>query len=362
MMVTPSSAVSIVILALCCSSSFRVVSAFGGTATVKTAVRVGTATCHHRYEVSRGGSSGRRMSSDDDDDPASVSTATGPPVTVAPPPPPRMNGRQYMAAVGTSPRRIFTSFASAGAIALAADFLGVTQRLLTALPEDAVESTGLDTYYPRDGMKRYSADEYGYSFVYPKQWVGDTSLELAKAQRRAKSLDYNMGGGSSRGQAPNTLPDAAFGPPGKLNARGTSESDTNVSVIATPLPASFVDMRTNFGTPQSAAEFLLRVSLAPEGSGRVATLLDACEETDRGGPVYRFEYLVDRGTKGVPLRAVSTIAVNRNTKPVLGSNTGGSGGSTLITMTVVAPQQDWENNANYAAQLRRVATTFKLTR
>ena len=45
----------------------------------------------------------------------------------------------------------------------------------------------------------------GYSFVIPAEWVGDTFVELAKAQRAAGSLDYGMrrgGGGSS------TLPDS----------------------------------------------------------------------------------------------------------------------------------------------------------
>ena len=43
----------------------------------------------------------------------------------------------------------------------------------------------------------------GYSFVIPKEWVADTFIELAKAQRMAGQLDYKMkrmGGG--------TLPDA----------------------------------------------------------------------------------------------------------------------------------------------------------
>jgi hypothetical protein len=31
-----------------------------------------------------------------------------------------------------------------------------------------------------------------YTFVYPKEWVADTFLALAKAQRQAKSLDYRM--------------------------------------------------------------------------------------------------------------------------------------------------------------------------
>ncbi len=60
-----------------------------------------------------------------------------------------MNTEQLMAAIGTSPRRIILSFLSASAIALGANFLGVTSHILEALPEHAVETTGLDTFYPR---------------------------------------------------------------------------------------------------------------------------------------------------------------------------------------------------------------------
>lgn len=54
-------------------------------------------------------------------------------------------------------------------------------------------------------FKRFKGYEYGYTFVYPKQWVGDTALELAKAQRRTRSLDYTMKNGK---KSTNTLPDA----------------------------------------------------------------------------------------------------------------------------------------------------------
>jgi hypothetical protein len=57
--------------------------------------------------------------------------------------------REYMAAMGTSPRRIFLSLLSATVIALAGNLLGITSQLLTFLPEDIVEVTGLDTYFPR---------------------------------------------------------------------------------------------------------------------------------------------------------------------------------------------------------------------
>ncbi len=60
-----------------------------------------------------------------------------------------MNTEQLMAAIGTSPRRIVLSFLSASTIALGANFLGITSHLLEALPDSAVEATGLDTFYPR---------------------------------------------------------------------------------------------------------------------------------------------------------------------------------------------------------------------
>lgn len=43
----------------------------------------------------------------------------------------------------------------------------------------------------------------GYSFVYPTQWVADTFVALAKAQRQAKSLDYRI----TRSGASVTVPD-----------------------------------------------------------------------------------------------------------------------------------------------------------
>lgn len=61
--------------------------------------------------------------------------------------PPR--AKDLMMAMGTTPRRLFLGAASATGIALAGNFLGVTSRLLTLFPEESVEATGLDTYFPR---------------------------------------------------------------------------------------------------------------------------------------------------------------------------------------------------------------------
>mmetsp|Transcript_20746 Transcript_20746/g.47096 ORF Transcript_20746/g.47096 Transcript_20746/m.47096 type:complete len:227 (-) Transcript_20746:492-1172(-) len=111
---------------------------------------------------------------------------------------------QRMALMGTNPRRIFVSLLSSSLIALGGNFFGVTSNVLKLLPEDTVESSGLDLYYPRGEFKRYRNDENGYSFVYPKTWVGDTSLELEKARRKVGETTYTMSKRSGAG----VLPDA----------------------------------------------------------------------------------------------------------------------------------------------------------
>lgn len=55
---------------------------------------------------------------------------------------------------------------------------------------------------------------------------------------------------------------------------------------------------------------------------------------------------MDRGERGLPLKAISVIAVQ--------------GGDTLVTMTIVAPEKDWVGE--YDANLRKVAGSFKLTK
>ena len=132
--------------------------------------------------------------------------------------PSTMTTEQLMAAIGTSPRRIFLSLSSAAGIALAGNLFGVTSKLLEVVPEPAVEASGLDTYFPRgkafvgrptvERCSNYVVGRFclvaiflgdfkrvkgrGYTFLIPKEWVADTFVELAKAQQRTRSLDYQM--------------------------------------------------------------------------------------------------------------------------------------------------------------------------
>lgn len=62
------------------------------------------------------------------------------------------------------------------------NLFGVTSSFLQTIPEDIVERSNLDTYYGRGDYKRYTS-EY-YTFLLPKNWVADSTLELQKAQLR----------------------------------------------------------------------------------------------------------------------------------------------------------------------------------
>ena len=156
-----------------------------------------------------------------------------------------------MRAMGTSPRRIFLSLTTSTSIALAANFLGITSNLLGTMPSEVVESTGLDTYYPVNGFKRFNGA--GYTVTIPKEWVADTAVELAKATRRAGTLDYGMKRPSSGAPGAGVLPDAAFGPPGKKDARGLTPqgADTNLSIVISQLRKGF-SLR-ELGPPKDAA-------------------------------------------------------------------------------------------------------------
>lgn len=253
-----------------------------------------------------------------------------------------------MIAMNTSPRRLSIGILSASGIALAGNFLGVTSRLLTLFPEEKVEASRIDTYFPRGNYKRCLTKDY--TFVIPASWVADTFVELAKAQRLVQPLDYAMK--SSRPSARSTLPDSAYGPPGRLNPRGVSESgDTNVSVIVAEGLLTKGNNNNNIvdllGPPQQAAENLLSKSIAPEGSGRVATLVESSIVEKNGVPYYRIEYVVDFGARRPPLQNIAIIC----------GETTRSGN--VITLTAVAPVSSWQDPKTNE-MLRKIADSFHL--
>jgi len=271
---------------------------------------------------------------------------------------------QIMSIMGTSPRRIFLSLSSSTAIALAANFFGITSNVLSALPPEFAEKSGLDTYYPRGDYKRavvraaasnsvagIPSSSGKCSFLIPKEWVADTGLALAQAQRQAKALDYSMASSSSQQQGSsngNTLPDAAYGPPGRLDSQGLSNGDTNVSVIVNTGVRNFSLASSLGNDPKSAAEVVL--SLSNNSRRKLVSAVEERRGDDDDGnggvPVYIFEYTVDRGERAKPLRALSLVAGSR-------------AGDAFVTLTVVSTEEEWEN-PRVEERLRKIAESFKL--
>merc|ERR1711865_1049355 len=123
-------------------------------------------------------------------------------------------------------------------------------------------------------------------------------------------------------------------------------------------------LRGTLGPPREAAETLLANSIAPAGSGRTATLLEAVEVVKETNlrekknpstssssstlPYYQLEYVVERGpNRGPPLHTIAVIAAS-------------PAGDTLYTLTVVSPDATWNTSPDSATKLRTIATSFQL--
>ena len=171
-----------------------------------------------------------------------------------------------------------------------------------------------------------------------KSYCG-TGLALAQAQRQARALDLSMGSVARGGVR--VLPDAAFGPPGRLDSQGLSNGDTNVSVIINNDVKNF-NLKESLGEPGVAAEKLMSSRFR-----RPTTLLSAAEVLCGESLEYRFEYIVDRGDKALPLRAISVIA-------------GDTDGNSYITLTVVSTSSEWDRST-VDEKLRRIVNSFKLS-
>jgi len=107
---------------------------------------------------------------------------------------------------------VFLSILSGTGIALSGIFLGITSTILTTILEDTVEKSGLDLYFPRGEYKRCRSSLH--TFVVPSEWVADTFVKLAKAQRNVQPLELlQMKSQRSGGRGGSTtLPDAVYGP------------------------------------------------------------------------------------------------------------------------------------------------------
>jgi len=239
-------------------------------------------------------------------------------------------------------------------VALAGNLFGCTSALLGTLPPETVASSRLDCYFPVPSgpngamYKRFVASDGAYEFVLPADWLQDQAVELAQArQQQQRAMGDEFGGElerrkAARGARAGSIPDVAFGPA----AQSLGEGLENVSVVRSgPLPPGFT-LRGSLGSPKEAADFLLSTAIAPPGSGRTATLLEAAEEQRGAGQpgVYSLEYVLERAD-GRKVRNFAVVAATRASRE-------------LVTLTALAPEAEAQTGKEEA--LRKIAGSFRL--
>lgn len=231
------------------------------------------------------------------------------------------------------PRRFVLGTSVGLLVALGANFLGVTSALLSLNPALS-RAARVDVLYPVQGYKRCLETSRGFEFIYPAQWVGDQRLLYRAVERaeRERSLDL-----PSLQQQQNRRrsidPVVAFGPPG-------SNGELNVSIVVAPTLPSFT--LEKLGGPKEAGEILLHRFIAPEGSNKVANLVNAERRDDMGVVFYTLEFIVEG-----PAFSRHNVAVYAT-----------SGGE-LFSLNAQSPKALWPNVQN---QFREMANSFRLLR
>ena len=239
-------------------------------------------------------------------------------------------------------RRVAGAAVGSSLLALGGNFLGVTSLVLErAVPESTVESLRLDVLYPVGGFKRCLVPGL-FTFVYPEAWLADVTVARRRAERQEAARDGRRGPTLTlAGQVVDIAePQAAFGPRG-------STGETNVSVIAAPIQRGF-DL-ADFGGPEDVARFLLGAVIAPEGSGREATLVAASQATHDAVDYYTVNYRV-RGA--APPRGGGQPFDRRNVAVFAAR------GDILFTLNGQCPEVAADMSVGRA--LRKAADSFRL--
>ena len=220
-------------------------------------------------------------------------------------------------------------------LAIGANFLGVTSWLLTASHPDTFRQMRADIVYPIQGYQRYYDAKEGFEFIYPFRWQMDPRIMLA--QQRQRELPSALQQQQLQKKTQNAvLPCVAYGPI-------DSQFKENVSVIKSKVQKGF-SLEATLGTPSNAAQKLLQTSIAPVGSGKVATLLDAHEEIRGNSNSYVLEYLLDKEDQSIHQHTISIIQNN---------------GEDLYTFTATVPESQWNKEK---AVIDTIEKSFKLSK
>ena len=233
--------------------------------------------------------------------------------------------------LNTSPRRVFLAAASTSALALGANFLGVTSGLLS-LNEQFARDLRLDAIYDVKGYRRDRNEEKGYEFLFPNEYLADQTIAQRNALRRAQSLDLPS---LSQQKKKNVgEPESAFGPMG-------TNGEENMSVIVQTSTKGF-DLG-QFGNAEEQANWLLENALARPGSGKEAKLYSASETVGENGiKYYQFEYTIK--TANWYRRNVAVFAQNKKTGDV-------------YTFVAQCPVERWDE---MGVKFRKSANSFRV--
>lgn len=234
-------------------------------------------------------------------------------------------------------RRSMAVGALATGVALGGDLFGVTRGLLSLFP-DAARRARLDVIYPVRGFRRFVAADGAYELLRPSEWLADQVLALP---RPGDVVPLDTGGLAprSRRKGRGAALDAAFGPPG-------GDRTENLSVIRARVSGA-LDLSALFADPTAAAQSLLASTIAPEGSGKRATLINAARREDG---VIQFAYAVEFG----PGTALEGQVINNEACVAYLPQS-----RELLTLTVLAPAAEWADGRS-GPMLRAVAPSFRL--
>ncbi|CEG01256.1 Mog1/PsbP, alpha/beta/alpha sandwich [Ostreococcus tauri] len=185
-----------------------------------------------------------------------------------------------------SPRRVAVGVVGSTALALGANFLRVTEKLLSLAP-DWSRRRRLDVVYPVVGYTRCYKPNKGYEFIVPVDYLVDQTMVRRNMTRGVVGLDPPSLEASKLRTDVNE-PDSAYGPVG-------STGEENVSVITSAVPRGF-DLAV-FGDAEAQAGWLLDNVLARPGSGKTGKLLSASQRKGANGTTYyTFEYTIQTET------------------------------------------------------------------
>ena len=238
-----------------------------------------------------------------------------------------------MKAEESAPARLPTALLLAGtaALALGANFLGVSSSLLSSAgPDSGLQESVLASLYPINGLRRITSPAADYSYLIPDDWRPDQ--KVMKAQLQLSELPLEL----RKQSLLQGLPDSAW--------VSSTVPIENFSVIKSSVQEGF-GLRKTLGPPPDALAFLSS-SLAPAGSDKTITAISAAESTDAQGHLrYVFEYVVNKPSWRTGRHTVSIVMFTEPT--------------TLFTATVVAPEDQW---AALGDQARRIADSFQLAK